>query len=300
MAKFKTSHHRSKKHGLFSGVVKVAFIMCILLVLLLFVRPTLENMFSGGAAFDDEISEDEDLFFLPTGSNDPIYHKKSYSLAYSEQHEQARWVAYQLTIGHLNAPKVKRTDYFTEDLTISTGSATFYDYKGSGLTKGHLVPAADRAYSKEAMEETFYMSNMSPQTYAFNGGIWRELEEQVRDWARENESLYIVAGPVFGRVTKKIGENSVSVPKSYFKVLLDAHGEEYKGIGFVIPNEISDEPLSAFAMSIDEVEKITGLDFFADLLRDEMENKIESQLDQNLWEYDQARFQRRIEQWNKR
>ncbi len=281
---------------MFSHWIRIVFILTFLAAILFFVRPVIERIFE---VEPDGMVEREELFYLPKGTEDPVLRKRYYTLAYNEVHEQASWVAYTLSVDQLNARKVSRRDYFSEDLDVESESASFYDYKGSGLTKGHLVPAADRAFSREAMEETFLMSNISPQLRAFNGGVWRELEEQVRDWARLHGKLYIICGPIFdGDPVKRIGQNQVSVPNAYFKVLLTDHGSKMKGIGFVIPNQRSEQPLSAYMTSIDAVEEQTGLDFFADFLTHELEDSVESRIDRASWKVNELRFRKRVDEWN--
>ena len=230
----------------------------------------------------------------------PVIHHSSFSLGYDEKHEQARWVAYVLTREQLDRKFVKRTEWFEKDESVLTGSADFYDYKGSGYTKGHLVPSADRAWSREVNQETFLMSNISPQEYHFNAGVWRELEENVRDWARDNDRLFIVTVSVFGQSTTTIGVQKVTVPEAFYKVILDLDQPEQKAIGFVIPNEKTDLPLSEFARSVDEVEEMTGIDFFDLLITDDdLEAQLEADFDIHLWEIDPRRYQRRVEVWNK-
>ena len=119
-----------------------------------------------------------------------------YVLSYSEKHEQAYWVSYLLDSSRLNGG-IDRTNDFRIDPFIKTGSATLSDYKGSGYDRGHLVPAADMNFALDAMSETFYMSNMSPQVPSFNRGIWKKLESLVREWANYEGVLYIVTGPIF-------------------------------------------------------------------------------------------------------
>ena len=296
MAKFRTSHTRKNRHNLFSSTLRMLLVVAFIIVSMLFLYPTINRWLEEG---DPPTTAESDRFYLPSSSIKSIYHKAHYSLAYSELHEQAEWVAYELKIDHLNAPKVARHDYFSDDASIISGSATFYDYKGSGFTKGHLVPAADRAFSKMAMEETFLMSNISPQRYEFNGGVWRELEELVRDWARDHKHLYVITGPVLRPGLTKIGKTGVSVPEYFFKVILSTQ-IDFEGIAFVIPNEISIEPVSAYARSIDEVEQLTNIDFFDDLLTETVEAEVEGSMDLRQWPVDQRRFDRRIKVWNKR
>ncbi|MFZ4456247.1 MAG: DNA/RNA non-specific endonuclease [Bacteroidales bacterium] len=209
-----------------------------------------------------------------------------YTLSYNEKHEQANWVAYQLTAEETEKA-FDRSNKFKPDPDVATESANNADYKGSGYDRGHLAPAADMSWSREAMQESFYYSNMSPQVPAFNRGIWKELEEQVRDWARSNRAIYVVTGPVLEDGLPTIGPNGVSVPRYYYKVILDYTKPDLKSIGFVLPNEGSDKPLSAFAVSVDEVERITHLDFFP-TLPDDVEAKVERMNCYACWNLRQA------------
>lgn len=299
MAKFRRNHQRGR-YSVVGGGVKLGLAVMLLVLLFVLTRPLISKLFHL-ADDDSAIAGDGSVYFLPSGGDDPIYTRKHYYLAYDEGTEQAAWVAYELNVTHLNAPKVPRTDYFSEDPSIPTGSAHYEDYRGSGFTRGHLVPAADRAYSKEAMDETFLMSNISPQTYHFNGGIWRELEELTRDWARLNERLIVVSGPIFEKSrSSRIGRNAVAVPDAFFKVLVDVDEPDLKGIGFVIPNEKSDQPLTTYMVSIDEVEALTGLDFNANLLTSALEDSLERAISKSAWPIDDARYQLRINEWNRR
>ena len=240
-------------------------------------------------------------FYLPTSNTGQIVEHEFYTLSYDEDHEQAEWVAYEVNLKRLNGKKVKRTDDFRPDPRVKTRSATPDDYRRSGYTRGHLAPAGDMNFHPDAMSESFYMSNMSPQVYHFNGGVWRELEEQVRDWGRKYKQLYVVTGPVLSEpVLETIGRNKVSVPASYYKVLLDLTEPEFKGIGFIIPHELSNEHLSRYAVTIDEVEAVTGIDFFPDLLSEELETELEGSTDVRRWKFNEKRFRQRVEEWNKR
>jgi endonuclease G len=139
-------------------------------------------------------------------------------------------------------------------------------------------------WSTTAMAESFYYSNMSPQTPNFNRGIWKKLEELVRTWAIENNSIYIATGPVLTNNLQSIGPNKVSVPKYYYKVILDYTKPSIKGIGFILPNSGSKEPLQNYAVSINSVEKLTGINFFP-LLPDKQEELIEKSLCIRCWSW---------------
>ena len=201
--------------------------------------------------------------YMPTSTTGQIVEHQYYTLSYSEKHEQPEWVAYEITRERLNNKVADRTDNFRPDPKVKTKSAAPSDYRRSGYTRGHLAPAGDMGFSERAMSETFYMSNMSPQERSCNMGVWRELEEQARDWGRKYKHLYIVTGPILTEPKiETIGRNKVTVPKNYYKIILDVTEPEYKGIGFIIPNALSDEHLTEYAVTIDEVEDITGIDFF--------------------------------------
>ena len=213
---------------------------------------------------------------------DQIVEHQYYSLSYNEKHEQANWIAYSLTSENLSSAQFKRKDNFKEDPLVTTQSATLADYKKSGFDRGHLAPAADFTWTENGLDESFFMSNMSPQAPSFNRGIWKKLEEQVRNWARKNDKLYIVTGPVLTKKLDHIGKNKVSIPEYYYKAILDIEEPEIKAIAFLMKNGKSSSELLTFSMSIDELEETTGLDFFP-LLPDELEFNIERELNLDLW-----------------
>ncbi len=208
----------------------------------------------------------------------------NYSVCYRESYEQAEWAAYCLEKEEL-VKNATRGNNFRADPEIITGSATPADYKKSGYDRGHLAPAADFSFSEEAMSESFFMSNMSPQAPGLNREIWQYLEGQVREWAASYGKVYVVTGPVLEKPAENyesIGENQVSVPEFYYKVLLSPSGNSAKALGFIIPNRKCEETFWDFAVSVDEVEKRTGLDFFS-LLEDTVEDEIEKSKDISLW-----------------
>jgi endonuclease G len=203
-----------------------------------------------------------------TGPKEKIITHTGFSLCYNEKHEQASWVAYELTKEETN--KVyDRTDKFLPDPKVRSNTATDRDYKNSGYDRGHLAPASDMGWSAASMAASFYYSNMSPQEPGFNRGIWKRLEEQVRNWAIENGALYVVSGPVLTNGLPTIGPSKVSVPIYYYKVILDYTQPGIKGIGFIMPNFGSKDPLQPYVVSIDSVEQLTGIDFFPQLPDDE-------------------------------
>ncbi len=245
------------------------------------------------------IQDDLKKYGLPElKKNEEVIHHLAFSLSYNEKHEQANWVA------HIITPDIKGTGYsrtndFREDKDVKTGSSTekdyflkylqadsTYEYDGFGYDRGHLAPSADFRWCKEAMSESYYYSNMSPQLPDFNRGIWAKLESFIREYVAEsNEKVYVVTGGILKDNLKKIerGINKVSIPEEFFKVILDIEGNEKSGIAFIMPNEGSDYPVISFAVSIDEVEKKTGINFFASL-PDSLENRLESKFDIKHWQ----------------
>ncbi len=225
----------------------------------------------------------EELAIPRLTKEDIIIKHTGFTISYNEDHEQANWVAYVLTKDEASSYYAQRNENFREDEAVPTGSATLDDYRRSGYDRGHLAPAADFRWSTESMEDTFLLSNMSPQDHEFNKGIWNNLEMEVRRYAKRFRTICVVTGPVLtDGPYKTIGQNRVSVPKYYYKVILDYSEPELKAIGFIIPNEGSERDIYEFACSVDDVEKATGIDFFH-LLDNKSEKELEGSFDVNKW-----------------
>lgn len=236
------------------------------------------QLFSAGGE-KQKPSETNSLYLPAERTGDDIYHYTGFSLSYNDNHEQADWVAYELTDAELEK-KVKRSDRFIPDPNIASRSAQNDDYRKSGYSRGHLAPAADMAWSPEAMEESFYFSNISPQTQEFNNGIWRKLEEDIRRWAKKYKSVHIVTGPVFTEGMKRIGKSRVSVPEYFFKSVLVYWDGSYRSLAFIIPQNTTAKKYTDHAVSIDEIESKTGLDLFYQL-PDSLESVLESKVNKN-------------------
>lgn len=244
----------------------------------------------------------DEISYLPIGTDSKAtVHHTYYSINYNPDYEVPNWVAYKLTEESLKVKNVERARRFNKDTKVPGISAAHSDYSHSGYTRGHMAPAGDMAFNERAMKESFFMSNMCPQTRAFNGGIWRELEENVRDWAYDNDEIYVVSGPLFGdNRPQMIGKKSkVAVPDAFFKAVLDIQGNKKKGIGFIIPHEKSDKHLRTYAVTLDDIEKETGLDLYADLITDNtLEEELESKVEVDKWQFDRKRFEQRKKHWN--
>ncbi len=218
-----------------------------------------------------------------TNTTDTILSYEGFDIGYSEQFEQASWVAYVLTRAEVDSGSVERTDNFQPDLSIASGSASLKDYRGSGFDRGHLAPAADMKWNRQAMNESFLMSNMSPQVPSFNRGVWNRLERQVRRWALQKDSLYVISGPVLQSITSFIGDNQVGVPGSYFKVVVDLSPPDHDFIAFLLPNTRSSANLHDYAITVDSLEKVTGYDFFAAAPDQAVVDWLEKQLNLDTW-----------------
>lgn len=203
----------------------------------------------------------QDFSLLPSSTTGVIIHHTYYTLSYSEEHEQAEWVAYELTREDV-AGTAKRINAYRPDPKIKTGSSDSYDFKQSGYDRGHLAPAGDMKRNDTAMSESFFYSNISPQVDVFNQGIWNQLEIRVRDWAREKGALYVVTGPVLSSSIERIGIDKVTVPGYFYKVLLNRQKDKkIETIAFLLPNCMGTMPLQDYTITIDELEQISGIDF---------------------------------------
>ncbi|MGL2993171.1 DNA/RNA non-specific endonuclease [Flavobacterium sp. TSSA_36] len=221
--------------------------------------------------------------FLPTSTTKAIITHEFYCLSYNEKYEQAEWVAYELKKSEVLNANLKRP-YFIQDAKVSTGSADWRNYKNSGYDKGHLCPAADREFSKKAYESTFLTSNISPQNHEFNSGVWNRLEEKTRYWAQKYDGVYVVTAGILQPNLKTIGTERVAVPKYFYKIILDENETNYRMIAFLIPNAASNKPLYDFVVAVDQIEKLTGLDFFPQL-PDDIEKQLEKNSDYKSWSF---------------
>lgn len=289
-------NHSSNNKGLVTTFRLIIFLIIAVIALVgsfIYYKKTFLN----SSTYIQEIDY-SDRTFLPSATGEIVFHKY-YTLSYVEKYELAEWTAYMLNKDLLNKPNVDRFQNFIPDYNVSTRSSFYSDYANSGYNRGHLVPAGDMAFDTVAMRESFYMSNITPQHRAFNNGIWKELEENIRDWTYKSETLYIITGPVLTNPITTIGiENRVTVPSAFYKVIMDYSSPEKKGIAFIIPNELSVQRLEQYMCTIDDVERETGLDFFNEMINDEEEEKLESMADKNLWKVSEKRYQLRLNKWN--
>lgn len=202
--------------------------------------------------------------------------RKGYVLALNVDRKVADWVLEVLTPDRLEGNAKRESGRFKTDPDIGTKGATPDDYKRSQFDRGHLAPAGDMRWDKEAMIESFYMTNMAPQVGpGFNRGIWKSLEERMRDWAGNRARLIVITGPIYGESTKTIGEaKDVAVPDAFYKIAYDP--ERKRAIAFLLQNKAAPtEKLPEHIVTVRDVEERTGLDFLAALPRRD-QNRIET------------------------
>lgn len=199
-----------------------------------------------------------------------------YTVSYDADYKTPQWVAWTLTRSEAagTEPRAKK---FRPDPMIRGAKAYTTDYKNSGYDRGHMAPAADMKWSEQAMEESFYMSNVCPQNRNLNRGDWKDLEDKTRDWAQRYGAVSVAAGPIYtSRRPLRIGANRVAVPDAFFKVLLVNYPRNPQAYGFVFANKAGSHPLTYYQLTVDDVESLAGMDFFP-ALPDEIEQRIEAQ-----------------------
>lgn len=217
-----------------------------------------------------------------------MLHYPGFDVYFSNTHRQPYYSAWILTPEHAVANVAKRSNNFRPDPDVAR-SATLADYRRSGYDRGHMAPSADFKYSQEAQDATFFLTNMSPQDNSLNTGAWANLEEQCRKWAKRDSTLIIIAGPILtDYLTESIGDSKVTVPQRYFKVVLAPYAQPPRAIGFIMPNHYVQGGVQATVTTVDQVEEITGYDFFS-ALPDEVENVLEADANYSLWQYNKKK-----------
>ena len=220
----------------------------------------------------------------------------TYSLEYSYKYKHSYWIAYRFD--NTTGGNVGRNEAYKPDPELpSQYAAKHNDYTNSGYTRGHLCASSDRQYSKEANQQTFYMSNISPQSgNGFNqsGSAWNTGEDKVQAWgyniSRSTDTLYVVKGGTIGEgMIKGYIKNEIAIPKYFFMAVLFRSGDNYKAIGFYMPHEnLKDDPdkkdPKKYLMSIDALEQETGINFFHNL-PDNIENTVEATYNVNDWQW---------------
>lgn len=233
---------------------------------------------AGAAEADDKLV----MQTSPKGTPEQILKRTGYVASYNKATLLPNWVAWHLTAERTEGSSKRSGVDFAEDTEVPEPRATDWDYYNSGYDRGHMCPAADNKWSKKAMEESFLFTNMCPQNGNLNRGDWNEMEMACRKWAKKYGDLYIVCGPILYKGKHKtIGKNKVVVPEAFFKVVLRT-GDDPQAIGFIYKNTSGNRPKDSYVNTVDEVERITGIDFFPSL-PDDVEKKVEAECDLGLW-----------------
>lgn len=214
----------------------------------------------------------------PSSMPSLMLNRTGYTCSYNPTTRIPNWVEWTLTDDHTSGPYKRNGISFTEDDDVEDGPTTA-DYSRSGYDRGHMCPSGDNKWSQAAQQQSFLMTNICPQSHDLNRGDWNDLEIKCRSWAKRYKEIDIVCGPIFrGNNHKKISKGRITVPEAFFKVIL----RDDAAIGFIYDNEDGHRPMREYACSIDEVEQITGINFFGNI-PDEKENKLEASFDFDDW-----------------
>jgi endonuclease G len=218
-----------------------------------------------------------DRFGLPacSGEDRELADRSFFVLCHSSELKVPLWVGHELTPERLTRV-ASRPVRFRRDAHLSGPAAVDADYRNSGFSRGHMAPAADFAWSDDAVRATFVLSNVVPQKQRVNAGVWAQLERVVRRIAADSDAVYIFTGPLFDSAPETIGRGRVAVPSHTFKVVLTIRGDQKSMLAAIVPNDdATGGSLHRFLTTVDQVERRTGLDFFADL-PDDQERQLES------------------------
>lgn len=238
---------------------------------------TIENDFKSESNKESSPTIDiNDLDKVSIGKKLPSVLKdyEGFTVSFNPENKTPNYVAWILQ-GHETEGATARSNNFWTDKDLK-GCPDTRDYSRSGYDRGHMCPAGEQKWSDQAMQHSFVMANICPQKHELNTGAWKTLEDKERVWAKRDSAIVIVAGPLYDTSdTETIGNNKVRVPSAFFKVLLAPYATPMRAIGFVYPNMKCDGNMEAYAVSVDDVEKMSGFDFFSSL-PDEIEDDIES------------------------
>ena len=210
----------------------------------------------------------------PASLKSQVKDYEGFRVSFNSDNKTPNWVSWEL-LGSETEGTSPRYNKFWCDEDIE-GCPTHYDYTHSGYDRGHMCPAADQKWSDTAMIDCFSLANIAPQDNSLNSGAWSTLEKKERLWAQRDSAIVIVAGPIYEKTdTKRIGDAGVRVPSAFFKVIVAPYLPKPRGIAFVYPNMYAPGNMENYVMTIRDVEKITGLDFFH-YLPDDVEESVET------------------------
>lgn len=225
------------------------------------------------------------LPMAPSSKSDILIEHEGFSLLFDTQTMCPRWVAWELTAEETRGRVSRQGVNFKEDEAVPEQyQVASWDYNGGQYGRGHMCPAGDMKWSQQAMQDCHYMTNVCPQTAELNKNWWEHLERACRQWARQEGSVWIVCGPVFSESPKRFGKkHRVAVPKGFYKVVLSLKEGREKALGFYYTNDDAPQPMEDAVRSVDEIEKLTDIDFFSSL-PDEQEGRLEAMTDLRAWD----------------
>jgi endonuclease G len=227
---------------------------------------------------------DASFFFPSRHLADTILKHDYLTVAYSTKNKNPEWTLYVINEKREVTDLAARKSNFVPDPLLPISVPSTNQYASTGFDRGHLVPAEDMNFSEKAMSESFYMSNVSPQHPSFNRGLWKRLENKVREWAALNDHMVVISGAVLTSETNPGFDkmNGIDVPKFFYKIILDYQQPEVKAIAFIMPNEKREEEIAEFACTIRKVEELTKINFFPKFNTAESK-EIEEKIDLKKW-----------------
>ena len=210
-----------------------------------------------------------------------VLRRTGYTVSYNPKWRIPNWVAYELTAKEA-AAHGRRQGGFESDPEAGRDAADNADYKYSGYSRGHMAPAGDMKWNGQAMRESFLLTNICPQDYDLNAGVWEDLESVLRDRAKRWGRVYIVCGPVVSSDYRTIGRNRVCVPQRFFKAVCWQQSSQWHCKGFIFPNHKIKGSFHDYSATVDEIERVTGHDLFAPI-PDDVERRIEAADNRGRW-----------------
>ena len=208
-------------------------------------------------------------------ASDNVIIYTGFTVSYNTKTLIPNWVAYELTDAEVDG-QFPRKGQFGQDLSFNGRQSMREDYSNSGWDKGHMCPAADLKWSEQTMYESFYLTNICPQNHELNSIDWLTLEKLGRQWAKKFEKVYIICGPIIKENKYgTIGTNKVVVPDAFFKAFLTVTNNVFNTIAFIMPNDSEHKRIQEYALSVNYLEKITGIDVFTNI-DDRFEEMVES------------------------
>ena len=225
----------------------------------------------------------DSLLCVDLASKQPaqLVHYNGYNAYFDSAWHIPACVVYELTRSEVVADSTVRTDDFMQDARVA-GCPTPKAYAGSNYNRGHMAPAADMRWSAMAMHESFYMTNICPQSRSLNEGAWARLEQKCREWTMRDSALIIAAGPIIGSDATILADEQVVVPQRFYKVILAPFCTPMRMAAFIFDNASCNAPLKHYATTVAQVEQLTGIDFFG-ALPDDVERDLESRNDWDQW-----------------